>query len=230
MARKTCEYCINKTKQLEGLRLVPYQDEAGVWTDGYGNTNGVEPGRTITKEKAEADLRRNLGIAERAVEKHVKVPLNDYQFGALVTFVFNVGVAAFIGSTLLRLLNKGQYDAVPSQLMRWNKITVRGKKVANKGLTNRRAAEVGMWGKEGFAASRNRTPVAPQSLTRSKTMQGAALSTAGTIGVTLTETSSQISMVAEYSTVLQTMFVILTLLGVGMTIYGRLRIRNADGV
>lgn len=230
MTRKTCEYCINKIKQLEGLRLVPYQDEAGVWTDGYGNTNGVEPGRAITKEKAEADLRRNLGIAEQAVEKHVKVPLNDYQFGALVSFVFNVGVAAFIGSTLLRLLNKGQYDAVPSQLMQWNKITVRGKKVANKGLTNRRAAEVDMWCKEGFTASRSRIPVAPQPLTRSRTMQGAALSTAGTIGATLTETSSQISMVAEYSTILQTAFVILTLVGVGMTIYGRLRIREADGV
>lgn len=230
MARKINEYGINKIKQLEGLRLVPYLDSAGVPTDGYGNTHDVVMGRAITKEKAEADLRRNLETAEKAVDALVKVPLNDYQFAALVCFVFNVGVGAFRGSTLLRLLNGGNYDAVPSQLMRWNKITVRGKKVANRGLTNRRSAEVGMWSKESFAASRDRSPVKPAGLTHSRTMQGAAVSTVGTIGAALTDASSQVSMVSDYSTALQTIFVILTLAGVGMTIYGRLRIRENDGV
>lgn len=230
MARKTNEYGINQIKQLEGLRLTPYLDSAGVPTDGYGNTHGVVMGHTITKEKAEADLRRNLETAERAVDTLVKVPLNDYQFAALVCFVFNVGVGAFRSSTLLRQLNKGNYDAVPSQLMRWNKVTVRGKKVANRGLTNRRAAEVGMWSKGGFAASRYRSPVKPANLTKSRTMQGAAVSTVGTIGAALTDASSQVSMVSDYSTALQIIFVILTLAGVGLTIYGRLRIRENDGV
>ena len=230
MTRKTNEYGINQIKQLEGLRLTPYLDSAGVPTDGYGNTRDVVMGRAITKEKAEADLRRNLDTAERAVDALVKVPLNDYQFAALVCFVFNVGVDAFRGSTLLRLLNSGKYDAVPSQLMRWNKTTVRGKKVANRGLTNRRASEVGMWSKGSFATSRDTSPVKPVGLTRSRTMQGAAVSTVGTVGAALTDASSQVSVVSYYSTALQTLFVILTLAGVGMTIYGRLRIRENDGV
>lgn len=231
MARKTNEYTINRIKELEGLRLVPYLDGAGVPTDGYGNTHDVDMGGPkITKEKAEADLRRNLQMAESAVERNVKVPLNEYQFGALVCFVFNVGVAAFRGSTLLKLLNQGKYDSVPAQLMRWNKITVKGRKVPSKGLTARRSAEVGMWSKGAFASSRDAVPLAPVPLTKSRTMQGAALSTAGTIGATLTETSSQISVVADYSTALQIVFVVLTLAGVGMTIYGRLRIRETDGV
>lgn len=231
MTRKTNEYCIGRIKELEGLRLVPYLDGAGVPTDGYGNTHNVDMGGPkITKEKAEADLRRNLRTAESAVERYVKVPLNDYQFGTLVCFVFNVGETAFRNSTLLKLLNQGKYDSVPAQLMRWNKITVKGRKVSSKGLTARRAAEVGMWSKGSFAASRDSVPLAPVPLTKSRTMQGAALSTAGTIGATLTETSSQFAMVADYSTALQTLFVILTLAGVAMTIYGRIRIREADGV
>lgn len=230
MTRKTNDECIDRIKALEGLRLIPYKDQAGVWTDGYGNTNGVVPGRKITEAEAEADLRANLRTAEAAVERLVKVPLNDYQFGALVSFVFNVGVAAFASSTLLRVLNAGNYEAVPAQFMRWNKITVNGRKVVNKGLTNRRSAEVAMWVKTSFVASRGVTPFKPTSLAQSRTVQGAGVTTVGMLGSAFTDASNQVAVVAEFSDTLRWLFIALTIAGIAMTIYGRVRIRDQEGV
>lgn len=231
MARKVTPEVLSKIKQWEGLKLKPYRDIAGVWTDGYGNTNGVVPnGPEITLAKAEADLRRNLATAEAAVDRLVKVALSDNQFGALVSFVFNVGVTAFAGSTLLRVLNLGDYAAVPAQMARWNKITANGKKVVSKGLANRRAAEIGLWASGAFVASADVEVKAPARLTQSTTMQGAAVTTAGTVGAALTDASNQVAVVADYSDTLRLIFIVVTLLGIGLTIYGRLRLRREDGV
>jgi hypothetical protein len=76
-------------------------------------------------------------IAERAVNQRVQVVLTQYQFDALVSFVFNIGVGAFGGSTLLRRLNGGEYDAVPAELMRW----VYSGGTQQPGLVRRRRAE-----------------------------------------------------------------------------------------
>ena len=71
----------------------------------------------------------------------VKVPLNQNQFDALVSFVFNVGNNAFRDSTLVKVLNAGHFDQVPTQLRRW--IRDNGKIV--KGLINRREKEIALW-------------------------------------------------------------------------------------
>ncbi len=62
-----------------------------------------------------------------------------------MSFTFNEGTRAFQTSTLLRLLNDRDYESVPVQLARWNKETVNGVKVTNKGLVNRREAEIRLW-------------------------------------------------------------------------------------
>lgn len=130
-------------KSFEGCYLEAYLCPAKVWTIGYGHTDNVEKGQTITKEEAERLLIKDLAWAENVVEKHVKVELTAHQFDALTSFVFNVGEGAFNGSTLLRELNKGRYEAVPGQLLRWNKA---GKpKRTLKGLTRRRMAEAALW-------------------------------------------------------------------------------------
>ena len=103
--------------------------------------------RGITIEEAEMLLRADLEPRAAAVEAAVCVPLSDAQFGALVSLTFNIGIGStsrgsgFLGSTLLRRLNAGQYDAVPAEFMKWNK--VHG--TPSKGLTNRRRAEVALW-------------------------------------------------------------------------------------
>ena len=130
-------------KSFEGCYLEAYLCPAKVWTIGYGHTDNVEKGQKITKEEAERLLIKDLAWAENVVEGLVKVPLTAHQFDALASFVFNVGEGAFRGSTLLRELNRGNYDAVPAQLLRWNKA---GKpKKTLKGLTRRRLAEAALW-------------------------------------------------------------------------------------
>lgn len=145
MTRKVNDATLSHIKSFEGLRLQAYPDPGSrngdPWTIGYGSTTGVHKGMVITEAEAEQRLKRDLETAERAVELAVKVPLNDNQFGALVSFAFNVGAGAFRDSTLLRKLNAKDYSAVPAQLARWNKND--GKVIA--GLTRRRASEAELW-------------------------------------------------------------------------------------
>lgn len=143
---KTSECGLQLIKDAEGLRLTAYQCSAGVWTIGYGHTGAsgipyVTKGMTISKAEADRVLKSDMRKFEDAINKLVKVPLKQSQFDALVSFVFNVGESKFAGSTLLRELNKENYQRVPSELAKWNKA---GGKVS-KGLAARRAKEAALW-------------------------------------------------------------------------------------
>ena len=124
-------------KQFEGLYLKAYRCPAGVPTIGYGHTAGVAMGQTITQQQADDYLRRDVRQFERAVARLVTVPLTQGQFDALVSFAFNLGEGALAQSTLLRLLNAGDYAGAAAQFERWNKA---GGRVL-PGLVRRRAAE-----------------------------------------------------------------------------------------
>ena len=120
---KTSQEGINAIKKREGLRLKSYQDQAGVWTIGYGHTSPmITEGMKITKATAENYLKSDVRRFEDAITEAVRVGLSQHRFDTLVSFAFNVGVSAFKGSTLVRELNRGNYENVPHQLMRWNKI------------------------------------------------------------------------------------------------------------
>ncbi len=154
MARRITEAGLAHIKQWEGKRNVAYRDVAGVLTIGFGHTSAagipkVRDGMRISDQEADDILRQDLRKFEAAVERLVKVPLTDNQFAVLVSFAFNVGDGAFAKSTLLRKLNKGDYEAVPVELMKW--VNAGGKRV--QGLVNRRAAEAGLWAKGEFVAS-----------------------------------------------------------------------------
>lgn len=124
-------------KQFEGLYLKAYRCPAGVPTIGYGHTAGVAMGQTITQQQADDYLRRDVRQFERAVARLVTVPLTQGQFDALVSFAFNLGEGALAQSTLLRLLNAGDYAGAAAQFDRWNKA---GGRVL-PGVVRRRAAE-----------------------------------------------------------------------------------------
>lgn len=132
---------VNLIKEYEGLHLTPYRCPAGIWTIGYGHTRTVKSGMTITKNEADKLLSDDLQIVARIVQNLVKVPLDENQFAALVSFAFNVGIGNFENSTLLKLLNRGWYDQVPAQLMRW----VKSNGEVLGGLSRRRAAEARLW-------------------------------------------------------------------------------------
>lgn len=91
----------------------------------------------ISETDAEELLRRDVESGERAVLRLVNVPLTDGQFGALVSFTFNLGSGAFQRSTLRRKVNRQAHVEVPAQLMRW--VWAGGRKL--KGLEKRRELE-----------------------------------------------------------------------------------------
>lgn len=124
-------------KKWEGLRLEAYLDGGGVPTIGWGHTKDVKMGDKITLEQAQQFFDEDYNEAAFAVLANVSVPLNENQLGALICFVYNVGMGAFKKSTLLKLLNEGKYLEASNQLPRWNKDN--GQVVT--GLTNRRLEE-----------------------------------------------------------------------------------------
>lgn len=130
-------------KTFEGCKLTAYLCPAGVWTIGWGRTTNVKRGDTCTQAQADAWLEQEYDAFERKVRSLVKVPLTANQMGALVSFAYNVGMGALGSSTLLRLLNAGQYDAAAKHFARWNKAG--GRVLA--GLTRRRAAEAALFAK-----------------------------------------------------------------------------------
>lgn len=128
---------LNLIKDFEGCRLKAYLCPAGVWTIGYGHTQGVKPDMVITQLDADRFLLQDLKRFEEAVSSLVKVPITPNQFSALVSFAYNVGTGALYDSTLLRKLNNKDYKGAANEFLRWNKA---GGKVL-PGLTKRRIAE-----------------------------------------------------------------------------------------
>lgn len=112
-------------------------------TIGVGHTEPgkIKLGDTCTQEQALAWLRSDIAWAEAAVNNNVLVPLDQHQFDALVSFVFNAGGGQFGSSTLLRLLNEGKYGEAAAQFGRWTKAG--GKDLP--GLIARRRAERAMF-------------------------------------------------------------------------------------
>ena len=130
----------------EGCRLTAYRCAAGKLTIGYGHTGpDVKADMVITQDQAIELLNRDLERFENDVMDLVAVPINQGQFDALVSFAFNAGsdidldkIAEGLGdSTLLRLLNAGDYSGAADQFLRWNKA---GGRIL-QGLVRRRAAE-----------------------------------------------------------------------------------------
>ena len=125
-------------RRSEGCRLTAYRDIVGVLTVGYGHTGSdVVEGMTITQDQADQMLRYDCQFSEMAVKRLVAVELNQEQYDALVDFVFNCGVGAFQKSTLLRRLNRGDYDGAAEEFPKWNQAGG----VVVQGLVKRRRAE-----------------------------------------------------------------------------------------
>jgi lysozyme len=131
-------------KRSEGFRGRTYLDVNGLPTIGYGhrllNPRSFPDG--IGEAQAAEILKSDVRDAEQAVGRLVKVALTQGQFDALVDFCFNLGTGRLASSTLLKVLNGGQYEAAVEQLLRWD---VAGG-VENAGLKARREAEFALWG------------------------------------------------------------------------------------
>lgn len=134
-------------KTFEGYRDTAYLCPAGVWTIGWGHTDGVKEGDTCTEAQAEAYLTQDLKTAEKTVTATGLV-LTQVQFDALVSLVYNIGSGNFSSSTLLKRLKESTLprEEVETQWKRWK---YSGGKVL-KGLERRRAAEYTLYSKGFF--------------------------------------------------------------------------------
>ena len=137
-------------KEFEGFRGKAYLCPAGVPTIGYGSTKGVtmddvRRGRTITRAQAEKLLIEHLEEYERGVEAACKVEPNQNQFDALVSFAYNVGVAAMRGSSVIKAHNRSDFNAAARAFGLWTKARVNGKLTELPGLVRRRAAEAALY-------------------------------------------------------------------------------------
>jgi lysozyme len=122
----------------ESLQLKAYRDIKGILTIGYGHTGSdVFDGQVITYQEAQDLLKKDLGVAESAVERCVRSPMNDNQFSACVSLCFNIGQTAFQKSTLVQFLNQQKYLSAADQFLIWDHAN--GKVVG--GLLARRRAE-----------------------------------------------------------------------------------------
>jgi len=202
---KISEAGVDLIKRFEGLELESYQDIAGVWTIGYGHTETAGPNQKISEREAEELLRRDLSSRERAVEQLASVSLNQNEFDALVSFVYNVGANAFKNSTARKRLNRNDRFGAAEALTWWNKATVNGVLREVLGLTRRRAAERALFlmpvnppivsKPEKIAENSRATPVeeAPrrENLSDSRTVQGATVAgAAGTAASTIGKDSA----------------------------------------
>ena len=116
---KTSPKGIALIKEFEGLRLKAYLCPGGVWTIGYGHTAGVKPGMTITEEQAEQFLKEDMIVFEKAVNNQ-NLSINQNQFDALVSLIYNIGIGNFQKSTLLRKARINANDnSIMDEFLRW---------------------------------------------------------------------------------------------------------------
>lgn len=156
-SQKVSALGVRMIMRLEGTRETVYLDAVGLPTIGVGHlltkdelSSGkiqLQSGRMIDTRKPLSYseiyelLMDDLADYEYAINTNITQTLNQHQFDALVSWAFNVGAGAVARSTLRKLLNAGNFEAVPDQLKRWNKA---GGRVL-QGLVNRRNTEVSMW-------------------------------------------------------------------------------------
>lgn len=212
--RDVADDAVELIKSFEGIpdgdpgtvNIDAYIDPVGIWTIGWGHAiahqggwlrgahnkaaaRALYPGG-ITRAQAETLLRGDLLDSARDVVRLVKVGLDDGQFGALVSFAFNLGAGNLGQSTLLRMLNSGDYGGAADQFLRWNMGTVNGVKQPLAGLTRRRGAEralflgedwraaAGVRGRKAPAAKKARSIPKPAQKTAAKTAAKNAAKTA----------------------------------------------------
>jgi lysozyme len=139
--------CLKIIREFEGFKSKPYLCPAGIPTIGYGSTryaNGTAVKLTdppITEGQADEIMHATLGQYVDAVSRYVTASINQNQFDALVDFAYNAGAQNLRTSTLLKLLNMGDYAGAAAQFDKW--VNGGGKKLP--GLVRRRAAERGLF-------------------------------------------------------------------------------------
>ena len=178
--------------EAEGCRLRAYKCPAGVWTIGWGHTQGVRPGQTCTDEDADRWLCEDIGQAAAQVAALCTEHPELNQLGAMVSLAFNIGPGAFAKSTVLRVHNAGDVQAAARAFGLWNQARVGGVLQPLPGLTARRAAEAALYLKPDDEAPRE---VMPQAIEAESKLTASPIARAGaaTAGAGVVDVAAQFS-------------------------------------
>jgi lysozyme len=135
--------CLALLKKFEGCSLVVYRDAVGILTTGWGHRllpNESFP-HGITQAIADGLLSSDAQIAGQDVNTEVTQQLNQNQFDGLTSWTYNLGGPRLCESTLLQLINAGDFAAVPAEWAKWCHAGAR----VLPGLVARRVAELALW-------------------------------------------------------------------------------------
>jgi len=137
----TSQKGIDLIKEFEGCVLKAYKCPAGVWTIGYGTTQGINPNMVITQAQAETFLKRDIKPVERFLNS-MGINYTQGQFDALTSWIYNLGIGAFKSSTMYKYIVAKRKDVeITDQMVRW--VNSGGKPLL--GLKRRRVAEANMF-------------------------------------------------------------------------------------
>jgi lysozyme len=128
---------VNEGYRSDAYYATPHEKSVGISTIGFGTTQGVKPGDKITPERALVRKLADVQKFEGALKTCVRVPLHQHEYDAYISLSYNIGSGAFCQSTLVRLLNAGDYASACAQILRWNKQNGQ----VLRGLTIRRQQE-----------------------------------------------------------------------------------------
>lgn len=141
-AMKIGQKGLDLIKRYEGCRLESYRDVVGVWTIGYGHTQGVYAGQKITQREADRLLEQDVNNFAKKVSLLVGESVNQNQFDALVSFAYNCGIGNLTKSTLLKkVLSNPNDTTIKDEFLKWK---YAGGKVV-QGLLNRRTSEAELY-------------------------------------------------------------------------------------
>lgn len=140
-------------KRFESFRATKYLDQAGIPTIGFGHVIDKDDklnlmNRTISIEEGNSIFNDDLYFkSELCINTYVKIPLNQFEYDALGSFVFNIGCFAFHNSTMLKKMYNAAFTIqdVAEEFLKWNKVRVKGELIESAGLTKRRQAEKNMF-------------------------------------------------------------------------------------
>lgn len=210
----------------EGCKLKAYRCPAGVPTIGWGHTRGVKMGDTCTQEQADAWFVEDLTEFTDGVKRVLKRDADDSELGAMVSLAYNIGLAGFKGSTVLKRHNEGDRQSAARAFALWNKARINGVLQVVDGLTARRAREAALYLSDDDMPM-PQTIEPESSLKSSPIAQASVAATAAAVLGTLTESTETGQLVAAALGIQPVYGVLLAVLwSGGVSLYQRMKQRK----
>jgi lysozyme len=136
-------------KEFEGYSSTPYLDSVGIPTIGFGFTYWLDGTKVKMSDKPITETQANVMLREtfkRDFERYIPTSVNQNQFDAMCSLIWNIGVTNFLKSTLrMKVRTNPNDESIRGEFMKWNKARVKNKLVELKGLTNRRKKEADLY-------------------------------------------------------------------------------------